>query len=472
MLKHLRIQNFKCWEDTGVMNMAPLTVFFGTNSSGKSSIGEFLMLLKQTAEFADRRAVLHLGDMNSAVELGTYEDMIYARDRSHDLEFDYEWDCKGQLDFQDSHSGKRYLYDAMHFSATIGLEAKAKRAMFVKRFRYHLENDADALDIRMSSKGNSTAKYTLNAEGYDLKREHGTAKPLEPPVHFYAFPDEAFARFKNVDFVADLNLQHQKLFASMFYLGPLRENAARVYSWSGAAPESVGLRGEHAVAAMLAAQTQKRIFNHGRGRTNLTFGQEIVEKLRRMGLANDLEVKPLSKDLQRVYEVRVATKYSKDRGNRRGDVLPDVGIGVAQVLPVLVQCFYAPAGSIIIMEQPEIHLHPSAQSALADVMIDAIYSREKHNDRNIQLIIETHSEHFLRRLQLRIAEGKIVREDVAAYYIEPGPARANLRPLDIDLFGSILNWPEDFFGNEMADILGLAKARRKHSRAQAQSGRR
>ena len=56
------------------------------------------------------------------------------------------------------------------------------------------------------------------------------------------------------------------------------------------------------------------------------------------------------------------------------------------------------------MEQPEIHLHPNAQSALADVMIDVINSRENGADRNIQLIIETHSEHFLRRLQRRIAE--------------------------------------------------------------------
>jgi predicted ATPase len=63
---------------------------------------------------------------------------------------------------------------------------------------------------------------------------------------------------------------------------------------------------------------------------------------------------------------------------------------------------FAPANSIILMEQPEIHLHPSAQSILADVMIDVINSRENGADRNIQLIIETHSEHFLRRLQRRI----------------------------------------------------------------------
>ena len=118
------------------------------------------------------------------------------------------------------------------------------------------------------------------------------------------------------------------------------------------------------------------------------------------------------------------TKGSKDWVD-----LPDVGFGISQVLPVLVQCFYAPPRSIIVIEQPEIHLHPSAQSALADVMIDVINSKENGNDRNIQLIIETHSEHFLRRLQRRIAEGVIDEEKsvglLRQYYQNPCHLRAS-----------------------------------------------
>ena len=90
--------------------------------------------------------------------------------------------------------------------------------------------------------------------------------------------------------------------------------------------------------------------------------------------------------------------------------LPDIGFGISQVLPVLVQCDYAPEGSIILIDQPEVHLHPYAQSALADVMIDVIKKR------NIQLVIETHSEHFLRRLQRRIAEEKLSQDQVSAYF--------------------------------------------------------
>ena len=110
------------------------------------------------------------------------------------------------------------------------------------------------------------------------------------------------------------------------------------------------------------------------------------------------------------------------------------------------------------MEQPEIHLHPSAQSALADVMIDVINSREDGEDRNIQLIIETHSEHFLRRLQRRIAEDSVSQDRVSAYFANITKTPALLEPLQIDLFGNIHNWPDNFFGDEMEDITRQSKA--------------
>ena len=157
-----------------------------------------------------------------------------------------------------------------------------------------------------------------------------------------------------------------------------------------------------------------------------------------MGLIEEFKVNPISEQRQE-YEVKVRTKGSKDWVD-----LPDVGFGISQVLPVLVQCFYAPAGSIILMEQPEIHLHPSAQSALADVMIDVINSKENGADRNIQLIIETHSEHFLRRLQRRIAEDSVPRKNVSAYFANIAKTPATLEPLQIDIGGNIQNWPENF----------------------------
>ena len=133
---------------------------------------------------------------------------------------------------------------------------------------------------------------------------------------------------------------------------------------------------------------------------------------------------------------------------------------------MLVECFYAPKGSIIIMEQPEIHLHPRAQAFLADVMIDVINSREDGEDRNVQLIIETHSEHFLRRLQRRIAENKVSQDSVSAYFANITKTPAILKPLQIDMFGTIENWPDNFFGDEMNDITEQTKAAMKKRKSQ------
>jgi predicted ATPase len=148
--------------------------------------------------------------------------------------------------------------------------------------------------------------------------------------------------------------------------------------------------------------------------------------------------------------------------------LTDVGFGVSQVLPVIVECFYVPRRSIVIFEQPEIHLHPRVQADLADLFVDAIRAREGGVPRECQFIIESHSEHFLRRLQRRIAEKELSEEDVALYFIHTEGAQARIEQLDVDAYGNIKNWPENFFGDEMADLVARTEAQAK--RMQAEGG--
>src|SRR3954468_19307626 len=82
MLTQLAFQNFKSWRDTGDIRLAPLTALFGSNSSGKTSILQMLLLLKQTAESSDRTQVLNLGDDRSLVDLGTFQDVLFRHDLS------------------------------------------------------------------------------------------------------------------------------------------------------------------------------------------------------------------------------------------------------------------------------------------------------------------------------------------------------------------------------------------------------
>ncbi len=451
MITNLRIQNFKGWQDTGQTRMAPISLFFGVNSSGKSSIGQFLMMLKQTAESPDRKAVFYPGGKNSSVQLGSFLEMVFHRDTSNRVVFDYSWDLWDPIRFKDSRSNRSYTSDAIDFAAEVGIGDTKQHVLVVDRLHYCLRRgDEQTMSIGMERKSPGKSEYRVSADGYDLVRKRGRGWAPGSPVRFYGFPDEVVAYHQNADFVQELNLAHEKLFRSLCYLGPLRTKAERLYSWTGIEPESVGSAGENTIAAILAARNRKLSMGY-RCRAR-PFEHVIAEKLKQMGLIEEFQVNPISEQRQE-YEVKVRTTGSKDWVD-----LPDVGFGISQVLPVLVQCFYAPPGSIILMEQPEIHLHPSAQAALADVMIDAIQAREGGHDRSIQLVVETHSEHFLRRLQRRVAESVIPQSKVAAYFADITRSPATLTPLEMDIFGTVKNWPPNFFGDEMGDIAAQAKA--------------
>ncbi|WNB75902.1 AAA family ATPase [Methylomonas koyamae] len=465
MLKKLQIQNFKGWENTKSIRMAPLTLFFGANSSGKSSLGQFLMMLKQTVESPDRKAVLYPGGKNSAVQLGSYQEMVFHRNPENKISFNYEWDFQDILKIKDPISGQSFSGNTLTFEAKVGLGNKDQHSLVLDYFKYHLmDNEDEVLSVGLGRASNSKSEYEVEANKYSLKRQKGRVWSLKGAVRFYGFPDEVVFYHQNADFVQELNLHHEKLFRSLCYLGPLRIKVERLYSWTGIEPESVGYAGENTVAAILAARSRKiSLSKPGAKRASPAkpFEEIIALKLKEMGLIEAFKVNPISESRQE-YEVKVKTKGSADWVD-----LPDVGFGVSQVLPVLVQCFYAPQGSIILMEQPEIHLHPNAQSALADVLIDVINSRENGKPRNIQLIIETHSEHFLRRLQRRIAEDVVPQENVSAYFANITKSPATLEPLQLDIFGNIRNWPENFFGDEMSDIAEQAKAAMKKRASQS-----
>ena len=103
------------------------------------------------------------------------------------------------------------------------------------------------------------------------------------------------------------------------------------------------------------------------------------------------------------------------------------------------------------MEQPEIHLHPSIQSGLADVMVEVAETRQ------VQIIVESHSEHLLRRFQRHVADETVKSSDVKLYFVT-NHGEAELNDLRLNELGAIENWPDHFFGNEMGEIAAISKA--------------
>lgn len=459
MFTKLRIKNFKAWTDTGEIRLAPLTVFFGTNSAGKSSIPQLLLLLKQTAASPDRQRALHLGDSRTLVDVGTYDDIVHKHEVSRPVEFTIGWTPAAPVTVRDPIKKHEYSGDRFEFFAQ--LTADSKHQPRAVKFRYKLrEGQETTCDIQLAEKqvGNrKTPEFELSSKRYPLVRQTGRPWGLPEPVRFYGFPDEVAAYYQNAAFTSDFVLELERVFNNVFYVGPLREYPKRLYLWSGEVPDHVGSKGERAVEAILAAQDRR--FNWKPKQKTKSLPVLVAERLKQMGLIHAFQVKPLGQH-RKEYEVLVQTNASMP------DVkLTDVGFGVSQVLPVIVECLYVPARSTVIFEQPEIHLHPAVQADLADLYVDAIRAREDGTPRECQFIIESHSEHFLRRLQRRIAEEELSNEDAALYFINATGAEARIEQLDVDRYGNIKNWPQGFFGDEMADLVARseAQAKRVHS---------
>jgi predicted ATPase len=125
----------------------------------------------------------------------------------------------------------------------------------------------------------------------------------------------------------------------------------------------------------------------------------------------------------------------------------DVGIGISQVLPILVYCS-SESNATICIEQPELHLHPRLQGDLADVFIRTSIGSEQNNS----YVIETHSEHIIRRLMRRVREGKISKDDISIVYVEPGPNGSAVTHLHLDDDGDLMDeWPNGFFEEGFRD---------------------
>ncbi|MFN3982139.1 MAG: hypothetical protein ACK4SA_17320, partial [Caldilinea sp.] len=297
MFTTLRAQNFKSWQDTGEIRLAPITGFFGANSSGKTAILQLLLLLKQTAESADRTRVLQLGDDRTYVDLGTPYDVIFGHQASGVLAFELAWTMPELkiLDPEGRPNRPLFVTDKLRFAATIHSE---ETGLVVDHFVYHLEGVRPPVHFGMQRKSNGNGdkakQYELDVEGYTPKRTPGRPWPLPGPAKFYGFPDQVSGYFQNMGFASVFGLALEEVMDRLYYLGPLREYPHRSYIWTGEQPRDVGRRGELAVPALLAARERQMMLSRGRGKRKQHVDERVAQWLRELGLIDSFDLKPIA----------------------------------------------------------------------------------------------------------------------------------------------------------------------------------
>ncbi len=443
----MQFTNFKSWEDASIQ-CGRITGIFGTNSSGKTSLLQFLLLLKQTKQASDRAIALELnGDL---VQLGTMRDVLHAHDEGRSIEAKLTFSLEEELTLNDP-SGKRSSAiasgEALTFEVEIGVY---KRAPHTKSICYTLDDTRFSL----TQKGKESTEFELqsrslskSSKSFSFVRTQGRPWQLPGPIKSYAFPDQARTFFQNSGFLADLEACYEEQLDQIYYLGPLREYPQRDYLWARSRPSDVGQRGEKTIDAILAATEAEDVRHIKPNARYMPFQKMIAHWLRELGLIESFSVDEIAEGSNR-WQAKVKTRKGAS------DVfLTDVGFGVSQVLPVITLLQYVPEGSTVIFEQPEIHLHPLAQAGLADAIIQAAVYRD------VQVIFESHSEHLLLRLQRRIAEEKIESDDIRLYFCDAPKGKSQIVPLEVDLLGNIGNWPDRFMGDAFTETAEAELAR-------------
>jgi hypothetical protein len=241
----------------------------------------------------------------------------------------------------------------------------------------------------------------------------------------------------------------ERLASSIAYLGPLRDDPRVAYPLGhtvSALP--VGEKGEF-TAAFLVANTKTRVAYKTPDDEwkEALLSTAVAEWCSHLDIAQAIHVRPMGK-LGHQLRFRVG-------GAQRDPTA--IGVGASQLLPVVVLVLGAPPRSMLLLEQPELHLHPKVQARLADFFMKA--------RPDLQLVIETHSEYLVTRIRLRIAEQKESASDIAVLFAirrkedgDSGGEFTDFKALSLDELGDFDYWPPDFFDSLDADMVALSQA--------------
>lgn len=403
-IKELRIANFKGVADEVTFSIRPITLFIGPNSSGKSSALHALAALSQTVKLTGSPRPLVLDDEYAQVHLGRFIEVIHSKSYQDSMSIGIGIDRIGRgLAISKATpvvSANDPLTASYAFRST-----RRTQDMYMERAEFAL--GGRNLSFRAERQG---ATYAARLDGKVVQLRVSGAVGLKMVVA------PSFAGRRASDDVLEAYLLSQVLsevvsehLRKTLYLGPFRQSPQRRYPTRGSNPVEVGAVGESAVTMLANEYVQTKTRPHLK---------EVSQWLKKMGLAQSVDVSRVGKS--DLFDV------SMQLSDGASLPLADLGYGLSQVLPVLVQCSFAPKGSTLLFEQPELHLHPAAAQKLAGVFADVV------NNKDVRLVAETHSKDLFLQLLRELQAGKIALDQIAAYEVERVGGRSLFNEIHIE----------------------------------------
>lgn len=386
-IKELIIENFKGLKSEKRFDIAPITLFVGANSSGKSSTIHSLAALSQTVKLGDRNRPIILDDENALVHLGRFIEVIHTKsykDTIHiginlgslpkDISFQYSEDETEIL----APKGAAVVAEYWFKSTLKTQEVQLQKAIFTIGSDVYQFKPIDQTEFEIEKNGKKLESLARRGNGFSI-----TVSPN---------PQQGIESFNTFFVIEEVQRMQNAELRKCAYLGPFREPPRRKYQNFGSFPKEAGALGENSIT-LLANEHVK-----SKNRPHL---MQVGEWLQHMGLAKAVNVKRIgTSDL---FDVSLTLADEKQLP------IADLGYGLSQVLPVLVQCSFAEKSATLLFEQPELHLHQGAAKKLARVFIDTYKEKGAH------MLIETHSKELIHELMSYIKSKTILPTDVALY---------------------------------------------------------
>jgi predicted ATPase len=415
----IAVCGFKSIYDEQQIEIRPLTILAGANSSGKSSLMQPILLLKQTLEAVGDPGALLLDGPNVRL---TKAEQLLSRGRSEKCSTGFsirisKLDGESLETHYVSRPGRGFDVDKMKH---IGIKTELSIDLSMDHDKIVSVLPEEIVNFFSSEfKNADTRRWRVVRDFCFL------AFTLSDPSE----SDQTPSLWRQP--IVSPTAQLISSIKSIIHLPGLRGNPRRTYPKTATGSGYRGTFDDYVASLIFQWQTDdKEKLN------------QLSHYLELLGLSWKVSAKAVSDAHVELLVGRLP--HGRVGGAHDTVSIADVGFGVSQSLPVLVSLVAAEPGQLVYLEQPEIHLHPRAQRRLAQVLCDAA-------NRGVYLVVETHCALLLREIQLLVAHGKMPMNDVKLHWFQRNEEGATIvSSSDMDELGAWdSQWPEDFDYTEL-----------------------